>query len=208
MIDFIEDTVMFCACFLKNIVLIVVVLSFGSYLYHADGSFSIAILLLGLLFLYICYKFYIKSVNSSRDVLLDILEKKGRKELLIEDDAKSFKLFKKVSSCASLPAEPANAKEFSLTIIYVGKKHLTIYKKCPKSHIYKIYKKKASPKAKAKPVQACAENREYYYSQIQGVHFDKDMIISLISGEPLTIEAAKGPAAKAINKIRSILRDR
>ncbi len=208
MIDFLEDTVMFCACFLKNVALIIVLLSIGSYLHHADLLFSITILSLGLLFLYICYKFYIKSVNSSRDVLLDILEKKGRKELLIEDDAESFKLFKQTSSCAYLPEGAPTAKEFSLTIIYVGKKHLTIYKKCPKSHIYKIHKKKASPKAKAKPVQSCGENREYYYSQIQGVHFDKDLIISLNSGDPLIIETAKGPAVKALNKIRAILRDR
>jgi hypothetical protein len=203
--DFLEDTVMVSACFFRRIASLIVLSTIVSYLYYADALFSSAILILGFLYLFLSYKFYIKNISASRDVLLDILEKKGRKELQIDDETESIKLFSKVSSC-ELPAHPANAKEFTVSILYLGKEQLTIYSSCPKSHIYKIHKKKAPGTIKAKAVQACAESREYYYSYIQSVHFKKDIILILNSGEEIPIPAAKGPAKKTVVKIRKFLR--
>ena len=204
--DFLEDMVMVSACFFKKIASLIVVATIGSYLYYADLLFSVSILTLGFLYLFLSYIFYIKNINASRDVLLATLEKKGRKELQIEDSAESIKLFSKVSLC-ELPEAPANAKEFSLSILYLGKEQLTIYTNCPKSHIYKIHKKKEVGKfKKPKPVEACAESREYYYSYIQSVHFKKDIILILNSGEEIPIPAGKKPAKKAVVQIRKHLR--
>ncbi len=203
--DFLEDMVMISACFFGRITSLIVIATVGSYLYYADLLFTVSIPILGFLYLFLSYKFYIKNINASRDVLLDILEKKGRKELQIDDSAQSIKLFSKVSSC-ELPAEPANAKEFKVSILYLGSEQLTIYSNCPKSHIYKIYKKKPGKFKKAKPVEACAENREYYYSYIQSVHFKKDIVLILNSGEEITIPAGKAPAKKAVLQIRKHLR--
>ena len=170
--DFLEDTIMVSACFFRRIASLIVLSTVVSYMYYADMFFSSAILILGFLYLFLSYKFYVKNINTSRDVLLDILEKKGRKELNIESDAQSIKLFNKDSTC-ELPAFPANAKEFTLTILYLGREHLTIYSSCPKSHIFTIHKTKSSGEIIKKPVEACAESREYYYSYIQSVHFKK-----------------------------------
>ena len=204
--DFLEDMVMVSACFFGRLTSLIIVATVASYIYYADILFTVSILTLGFLYLILSYKFYIKNINASRDVLLATLEKKGRKELQIEDSAESIKLFSKVSSC-ELPPEPANAKEFSLCILYLGKEQLTIYTNCPKSHIYKIHKKKEVGKfKKPKPVEACAESREYYYSYIQSVHFKKDIILILNSGEEIPIPAGKKPAKKAVVQIRKHLR--
>ncbi len=203
--DFREDIVMGSACFFRRFASLIVLACIGSYLYYADLFFSAAILILGFLYLVLSYKFYVKNINASRDVLLDILEKKGRKELNIEKDAESIKLFNKDSTC-ELPAHPANAKEFTLTILYLGREHLTIYSSCPKSHIFTIHKKKAPGDFKKKAVEACGESREYYYSYIQSVHFKKDIIIILNSGQEIPIPAAKKPAKSTVVKIRNLLR--
>lgn len=203
--DFLEDTVMVSACFFGRITTLIVLATVGSYLYYADVLFTASIFILGFLYLILSYKFYIKNINVSRDVLLDILEKKGRKELQIEDSAESIKLFAKVSSC-ELPAHPANAKEFTVSILYLGKEQLTIYSSCPKSHIYKIHKKRDTGAIKAKAVEACGESREYYYSYIQSVHLKKDIVLILNSGQEITIPAAKKPAKTSVMKIRKHLR--
>ena len=200
-----EDIVMVSACFLKIIALMLVISSIIFYIYYVDGLFSISIIVLGFFFLGFSYMFYIKSINTSRDVLLNILEKKGRKELQIDEDIEAIRLFKKVSSC-SLPDEPANAKEFQLTILYLGKDQLTIYTSCPKSHIFKIHKKKVPGKMKTAPVEACGESREYYYSYIQSIEFKGDITITLNSGHKEVLKAAKAPAKATVNKIRKILR--
>ncbi|HIP59363.1 MAG TPA: hypothetical protein EYH01_02925 [Campylobacterales bacterium] len=205
LIDFREDVVMFSACYLKLFSTIVFLTFITSYIVYADVLFSISIFFLGFLYLALSYFFYVKNINASRDVLLKKLEKKGRKELQIEDSAESIKLSKKTIPC-SLPPHPANAKEFELSILYLGHEHLTIYSKCPPSNIYTIHKKKAAGDFKKKPVEACAENREYYYSYIQSVHFKKDIILILNSGEEIEIAAGKGPAKKAVLKIRKHLR--
>ncbi len=205
--DFLEDTIMFSACFAKNLAIFLLFLAFFSYVLYYDGLFTFTIVFLGFLYLYLSYLFYIKNINKSRDILLAKLEKNGRKELEIEEDAKAINLFYKSSSCF-LPKEPANAKEFTLTILYFGKEHLTIYESCPKSNIYKIHKKKANKKAKPKPVESCGESQEYYYSYIQSVEFKNksDIIITINSGEKVVLKAAKAPGKKTVNELRKILR--
>jgi hypothetical protein len=207
-IDFLEDTVMISACFLARITSLIVFFTVGSFLYYADFLFSFSVSVLGLLYLTLSYKFYIKNINSSRDVLLDILAGKGKKELDIEKDADIIKLFNKDSTC-EVPNPITNAKEFTLSILYLGKEHLTTYTGCPKSHIYKIHKKKPPGKkyAKAKPVEACTESQEYYYSYIQTVYFKKGIVIVLNSDKEIFIPAAKGPAKKAVIQIRKKLRE-
>ncbi len=205
--DFLEDMVMFSACFLKNIAIFLIFLAFFSYVFYYDGLFTFTILVLGAIYLYLSYIFYLKSINVSRDILLEKLEKSGRKELNIDQDAKAIRLFNKSSSCF-LPAEPANAKEFTLAILFLGKNHLSIYKSCPKSHIYKIHKKKASKKAKPKAVESCGESQEYYYSYMQSVEFKGDIVITLNSGEKIELKTAKGPGKTFVNELRKILRDR
>ena len=205
LLDTIEDMVMISACFFGRCTALILLGTIASYLYYADILFSSAIFLLGFTYLILSYKFYIKNINASRDILLQLLDKKGRKELQIDKDAESLKLFNKVSSC-ELPAHPANAKEFVVSILYLGKEELTIYSNCPKSHIYKIHKKKDPGALKAKAVEACAESREYYYSYIQSVHFKKDIVLVLNSGEEIAIPAAKKPAKAAVVKIRKLLR--
>jgi hypothetical protein len=208
LVDFAEDTVMVSACYIKAIFSILLPVTIASYLIFADGIFTISIFFLGVLYLYLSYKFYIKNINESRDILLGKLEKKGRKELEIDKDAEAFRVFNKVSSC-QLPAQPANAKEFYVCIVYLGKEHLTIYRKCPKSHIFKIEKKKPPGKKFARPkeVAACGESVEYYYSYIQAANFDgKNVIIELNSGATEVIPAAKGPGKKLVNKVRHKLR--
>jgi hypothetical protein len=205
-VDTLEDIVMFSACFMINIGSMVFIATVVSYVYYADGYFTVGIFILGYLFLLLSYLFYIKNINVSRDILLGKLEKKGRKELNLGDDVEALRLFRKESSC-QLPAYPANAKEFSVAILFIGKNQLTIYRKCPKSNIYKIEKKKAPGKLKAQEVAACGESDEYYYSYIQSARFDgKKVIITLNSGEKEEIPVAKGPGKKAVNKIRAKLR--
>jgi len=209
LVDFAEDTVMVSACYIKAIFSALIPVTIASYLIFADGIFTVTIFLLGVLYLYISYRFYIKNINESRDVLLGKLEKSGRKELDIDKEAEAFRVFNKVSSC-QLPAQPANAKEFYVCIVFLGKEHLTIYRKCPKSHIFKIEKKKPPGKkfAKAKEVAACGESVEYYYSYIQAANFDgKNVLIELNSGFTEVIPAAKGPAKKLLIKIRKKLRE-
>ncbi len=203
--DFLEDTVMFSACFAKNIAIFLLFFAFFSYIFYYDGQFTFTILALGAIYLFICYKFYIKSINVSRDILLEKLEKSGRKELNIDKDTKVIRLFNKSSSCF-LPAEPANAKEFTLTILFLGKNHLSIYASCPKSHIFKIHKKRKTKKAKLKPVESCGESQEYYYSYIQSVEFKGDIIITLNSGEKVVLKTAKAPGKEFVNELRKILR--
>lgn len=204
-LDTAEDVVMISACFFGRVTTLIVLGTVGSYIHYADIPFSIALFLLGFTYLLLSYKFYIKNINASRDVLLSTLEKKGRKELQIDADAESLKLFNKVSSC-ELPPTPANAKEFELSILYLGQEQLTTYSSCPKSHIYKIHKKKDPGLHRAKPVESCGESREYYYSYIQSVHFKKGIVLVLNSGEEVLIHAAKKPAKAAVIKIRKLLR--
>ena len=205
--DFLEDTVMVSACFMKRIGSLITLFTIGSYLYYADFLFSFTVLVLGMIYLTLSYKFYLKNINSSRDVLLDIIVKKGMKELEIEKDAEVIKLFNKDSTC-EVPHPITNAKEFTLTILFLGKEHLTIYTGCPKSHIYKIHKKKPAGKkiAKKKPIEVCTESQEYYYSYIQTSYFKKGIVIVLNSDKEIVIPAGKGPAKKAVVKIRKRLR--
>jgi len=208
LVDFAEDTVMVSACYIKAIFSVLIPVTIFSYIIFADGLFTLAIFVLSLLYLYLSYRFYIKNINESRDVLLDKLEKSGRKELEIDKDTEAFRVFNKVSSCQLPP--PTNAKEFYVCIVFISKEHLTIYRKCPKSHIFKIEKKKPPNKklAKKKPVSACGESVEYYYSYIQAANFDgKNVIIELNSGFQEIIPAAKGPAKKLLIKVRKKLRE-
>jgi hypothetical protein len=163
------------------------------------------IFILGFLFLALSYLFYIKNINASRDVLLSKLEKKGRKELQIEDSAQSIKLAKKTIKC-SLPDHPANAKEFELCILYLGREYLTIYSKCPQSNIYKIHKKRDAGSIKQKAIEACAESQEYYYSYIQSAEYKKDIVLTLNSGQKVVIHSAKKAAKATVLKIRKHLR--
>ncbi len=204
--DFIEDTIMFSACFAKNLAIFLLFLAFFSYVFYYDGVFTFTIVILGVVYLYLSYLFYIKSINVSRDILLEKLEKSGRKELNIDEDAKVIRLFNKSSTCF-LPANAnANAKEFTLSILFLGKSHLSIYTSCPKSHIYKIHKKRKTKKAKLKPVESCGESQEYYYSYIQSVEFKGDIIITLNSGEKVVLKTSKDPGKKFVNELRKILR--
>jgi len=207
-----EKILLRSACFKKNclrnsipVVLIV------SYIVYGDWIFSLAITLLIFAYFYISYKYYIKYAGENHDALLKLLEKSGRKELEIPDESKAFHLFKKANTC-NLPTTPApaiNIKEFEISIVFLGKDHLTLYTKCPKSHIYKAEKGAKPKKGKAKIKSACAENREYYYSNFMGAYYDtteKVVNIARKSGDPLIIGAEKGPGTKIVNEIRKILR--
>jgi len=144
-------------------------------------------------------------MNASRDDLLDMLEKKGRDELQIEKSAEAIRLFKKGPTC-SLFRVTQNVKEYELSILYLGSEHLTIYKGCPNSHIYKVYKKTAPGKVIPKPIKACTQSFEYYYSYIQEAHYGKDIVITLNNGKEITLGAAKGPGKSTVTKIRKHLR--
>ncbi len=206
LIDFLEDTVMVSACFALRLASFFLLFSIGSYIYYADIYFSLSILVLGCIFLLLSYFFYIKNINASRDMLLSKLEKKGRKALGIDDSVEAFRLYNKESSC-QLPKEPANAKEFLVSILFIDKTHITIYQKCTKSHIYKIVKEKDG-KFKQKEVAKCGENLEYYYSYIQAIKFSTGKItITLNSTENVEIPTHKTPGQKAVNKIRKKLRE-
>jgi hypothetical protein len=207
LIDTIEDIVMFSACFAINIGTIITMTSIASYLYFVDLYFTAAIFFLGYIYLLICYKFYIKNINESRDVLLDKLEKSGRKALGLEDDVEAIKLFNKDSSC-QLPT-PTNAKQFTLSIVYIGKNQITVYQKCPKSHIFKIEKKKKPGKIKASEVAACAENNEYYFTNmLQANYAGGNIVIKLKSKEIIEIPTGKAPGQKVVNRVRQKIRER
>ncbi len=208
----IEQILLYSACFrkkyLQNIIPIALIVS---YIAYGDWIFSIAIGFLIFAYFQISYKFYIKYATHNKDELLKALEKSGRKELEIPDESQAFHLFKKSATC-DLPTAPApaiNIKEFEISIVFLGKEHLTLYTKCPKIYIYKLERGAKPKKGKAKPKSACAENREYYYSNFMGAYYDtteKVVHIARKSGDPLKIGAEKGPGTKMVNEIRKILR--
>jgi hypothetical protein len=144
-------------------------------------------------------------MNASRDDLLDMLEKKGRDELQIEKSAETIRLFKKGPTC-SLFRVTQNAKEYELTILFLGSEHLTIYQGCPNSHIYRVYKRTAPGKVIPKPIKFCTKSFEYYYSYIQEAHYGKDIVITLNNGKEIALGAAKGPGKSTVIKIRKHLR--
>lgn len=200
---------MISACFVKRLILSILLLSLVSYLLYHDLFFSLLFIFFSTLFLLLSYLFYLKNVSANRDRLLFLIDKKGRKELLIDQEVQALYLYRPVSSC-NLPAEPANAKEFALSIIYLADDHLTLYTKCPKAHIYKTIKKGSALKERKIIKDNCDKNLEFYYSYIQSVHFDKSakkVFLTLNSGQQEEIDCAKTPAKKAVNEIRKRLRN-
>ncbi len=205
----IENLMMRSACFLKRLVLFSILLFILSYILYQDPLFSTLMILSCILFLLLSYFFYLSNVTNCRETLFFKIDKKGRKELMIDEDSKALYLYKPVSKC-DLPLEPANAKEFALSIIYLADDHLTIYTKCPKAHIYKTIKKGKTLKERQIIKDNCDKNLEFYYSYIQSVHFDKSskkIYITLNSGQQEEIECGKTPAKKAVNAIREKLRN-
>ncbi len=204
-----EKLVLSSACFRKKLrSALLPILFIISFILFRDILFSVALTILLFIYFHICYKYYTKYALETRDQLLDLLEKNGRKELSIPDSSKAIRLFKKSATC-DLPDEPTNIKEFTLHIIFLGTEHLTIYTKCPKSLLYAVEKKTTPPKDKGKIKDSCGENREYYYYDIMGVHYDasgKKVCITLHNAEKIELTSEKAPAKKAVNAIREMLR--
>lgn len=208
-LSLVESLYVRCGCHVKKLAFFTVPLVFivVTVLYQ-NPWLSIVSGLAALLFWGLAYYFYLLNKDYHKDQLLALLDKNGRKKLEIPDDALSLHFYKKKEKC-NLPDEPDNVKSCALSIIYLTEEHLTLYTNCPPSHIYTVKRKTTPKKDKGKIADACDFNIEFYFSYIQGIHFDKTskkVYITLNSNQQYEFESEKKPAEKAINIIRNRLR--
>ncbi len=203
MIKFLDFMQLWIGCHWSGFAFFSIVL--GTLLIPMFGAtgFYIVVLLLVLTFISVVY--YASFAKERFDAFEKALIKKDQKALKLED-TKAIALFKNGTKCKRLP-KSFTKQSYTVTLIYIGDKFLTISTKCPKFFMFKKDREGRDKKWAVKT--KCGMNKEFYYSYIQSAYYDsgdKALKIILTSGDIESIPCEKKYGEKAVTSIREKLR--
>ncbi len=203
MIKFLDNMQLWIGCHWSGFAFFSIVL--GTLLVPMLGSTGFYIVLLLLVLTFISIVYYASYAKERFSAFEKELIKKDQKALKLED-TKAIALFKNGTACKRLPKK-ITKQSYTVTLIYVGDKFLTISSKCPK---FFMFKKDRYGKDKKWAIKTkCAMNKELYYSYIQTVYYDsgdKALKIVLTSGDIESVPCEKKYGDKAVTAIREKLR--